>query len=125
MTIRSSARSRLHYLRHERAFWPRPAPTRQTAGMTVLEFWPEYGSGPLWANDGKPVDLTSLGMSEELAAEVQAWNARYAEDKVPIESTGDAAWLGQGKGLLEQIRDALGDQYQVVVTEPWWGEDPT
>ena len=92
--------------------------------MNVLEFWPDYGPGPLWA-DGKPVDLASLGLDRDLVVEVVAWNASYEESKVPIEGTGDAAWLLEGKRLLDAIRDALSREYRVVVTEPWWGEEPT
>jgi hypothetical protein len=98
---------------------------RQTARVTVLEFWPDYGSGPLWTDDGKPADLTSLGMGPHLVEQVTAWNAAYEESKVPIEGAGDAAWLREGSRLLHEIRAALGTKYQVVVTEPWWGEDST
>ena len=27
----------------------------QTAGVTVLEFWPDYGPGPVWTEDGAAV----------------------------------------------------------------------
>ena len=93
--------------------------------MTVLEFWPDYGPGPLWTDDGQPVDLSSLGLSRDLVERVAAWNAAYEETKVPIEGTGDDGWLSEGKRLLGAIRDAVGSEYQVVVTEPWWGEEPT
>jgi hypothetical protein len=85
---------------------------------------PDHGPGPLWA-DGKPVDLASLGLDRDLVVKVAAWNASYEETKVPIEGTGDAAWLLEGKRLLSSIRDALSRDYRVVVTEPWWGEEPT
>jgi hypothetical protein len=97
----------------------------QTSGVTVLEFWPDYGPGPVWTDDGRPVDLGHLGVDPDLVAEVAAWNDAYGEDKVPIESHGDSAWLGEGRRLLHEIRAALGAEYRVVVTEPWWGEKPT
>jgi hypothetical protein len=97
---------------------------RQTLGVIVPEFWPDYGPGPLWT-DGKPVDLTLLGMDRYLVERVAAWNAAYEETKVPIDGAGDDAWLTEGKRLLGAIRDALGSEYRVVVTEPWWREDPT
>lgn len=28
--------------------------------MTPLEFWPDYGPGPLWTKEGKPADLGAL-----------------------------------------------------------------
>lgn len=93
--------------------------------MMMLEFWPDYGSGPLWTEDGKAADLRSLGLPEELAEQLTVWNSQYAEDKVPLEGSGDSAWLGEGVSLLRRTRDALGSDFQVVVTEPWWGEDPT
>jgi hypothetical protein len=40
---------------------------------------------------------------------------------VPIEGPGDEDWLSEGKRLLGEVRTALGDQHEVVVTEPWWG----
>lgn len=93
--------------------------------MTVLEFWPDYGPGPLWTEDGKPFDLTTLDVARGLVESVAAWNAAYLEDKVPIDAPGDAAWLREGRRLLHEIRIALGNEYRVVVTEPWWGENPT
>jgi hypothetical protein len=97
----------------------------QTAGVTVLEFWPDYGPGPVWTEDGVAVDLGQLGVEPDLVAEVMAWNGAYSEEKVPVDSSGDAAWLGEGKRLLGEVRSALGAEYRVVVTEPWWGEEPT
>src|SRR5688572_27675917 len=58
----------------------------QTAGVTILEFWPDYGPGPVWTDDGKPVDLAQLGVDPDLVAEVAEWNGAYSEDKVPIDS---------------------------------------
>jgi hypothetical protein len=97
---------------------------RQTAVVTVLEFWPDYGPGPLWTEDGKAADLAALPMERDLVERVTAWNAAYSEDKVPLDGPGDVAWLSQGVRLLGEVRAALHDHYQVVVTEPWWGEEP-
>ncbi|HWM73633.1 MAG TPA: hypothetical protein VNQ53_07825 [Nocardioides sp.] len=91
--------------------------------MTILEFWPDYGAGPLWS-DGKPADLASLGLGEHLRSELTEWNARYEEDNLPLRGDGDAAWLSQGRDLLCQTRAALTPTYEVVVTEPWWVERP-
>lgn len=91
----------------------------------LLEFWPDYGPGPLWTEDGKAVSAQSLGLPDELAEQLTLWNTQYAEEKVPIEGSGDSAWLRAGASLLRRTRDALGPDFQVVVTEPWWGEDPT
>ena len=86
---------------------------------------PDYGSGPLWTEGGKPADLTSLEVDPDLVEKLVAWNAAYEEDKVPIDGPGDSAWLQEGRQLLMEVRDALGNDYRVVVTEPWWGEEPT
>jgi hypothetical protein len=89
-----------------------------------MEFWPDYGPGPVWTEEGVPVDLGGLGVPPALVAELAEWNAAYSEKKVPIGSAGDAAWLRDGSRLLNELRSALGPDYQVVVTESWWGEDP-
>ena len=91
--------------------------------MTTLEFWPDYGPGPLWL-DGMAVDLHTLGLPQELACHLEAWNDQYEERKVPLEGAGDVEWLREGMSLLRRTRSALGATYSVVVTEPWWGEEP-
>jgi hypothetical protein len=98
---------------------------RDTLEMTLLEFWPDHGPGPLWTDDGKPVDLRSLDLSVDLVEQLEDWNSQYAEKKIPLEGLGDARWLNEGRNLLCRTRDALGPGYQLVVTEPWWGENPT
>lgn len=103
---------------------PPGAGVRHTAGVTVVEFWPDYGPGPLWGEDGKSVDPTSLGVDPDLVERVAAWNAAYGEHKVPLDGPGDSTWLHEGRQLLREIRDSLGNDYRVIVTEPWWGEQP-
>ncbi|MBU8866644.1 hypothetical protein [Paenarthrobacter aromaticivorans] len=51
-----------------------------------------------------------------------SWNSQFEEDKVPLSGPGDAGWVVEGVRLLRQVRVALGTGYNVVVTEPWWGE---
>lgn len=97
----------------------------QDCRVTVLEFWPDYGPGPLWTGDGKPVELASLHLSDGLVARLAAWHARYVEDCVPVGGAGDPVWLAEGVSLLSDLRAELGSKYSVVVTEPWWHEDPT
>lgn len=92
--------------------------------MKQLEFWPEYGSGPLWAG-GTPVDVTELELPSELAGRLVAWNALYEDERLPIEGPGDIGWLGEGRRLLAETRTALAASHRVVVTEPWWGEEPS
>jgi hypothetical protein len=93
--------------------------------MPVLEFWPDHGAGPLWTARGAPADPHQLGLPEDLAERISTWNARYDEGRIPVEGPGDNAWLAEGKELLDRVRRALGVEYRVIVTEPWWGEDPT
>lgn len=91
-----------------------------------MEFWPDYEpAGPLWSDDGKPVDPITLGCSSDLAARLSAWNAAYREDRLPTEGQGDAGYVQEGVRLLAEVRRAVGDRARVVVTEPWWGEPVT
>ena len=92
--------------------------------MTQLEFWPDYGAGPLWTEDGKAADLGRLGPPDQLIERLTVWNGQYAEEKVPLEGSGDTEWLSNGVALLRWTREVLGSTVQIVVTEPWWGEDP-
>lgn len=92
--------------------------------MTRLEFWPDYGAGPLWTAEGRPADLESLGLPLELVERVRSWNSRFEEDKLPIYGPGDALWTAEGVALLHSLRSVLGHDVDVVVTEPWWGETP-
>lgn len=92
--------------------------------MIVLEFWPDFGPGPVWTEAGEPVDLGQLNVRPALVAALSAWNAAYTEEKVPIDSAGDAVWLPEGRRLLAELRSTLGPEYRVVVTESWWGEEP-
>ncbi len=92
--------------------------------MTVIEFWPDYGPGPLW-RDGRAVVPEELGIPEPLATQLRTWNAGYDESRAPIDGPGDSAWIAEGVELLRATRDALAPRTQVVVTEPWWGEEPT
>ncbi|WP_097188893.1 hypothetical protein [Ornithinimicrobium cerasi] len=90
----------------------------------MLEFWPDYGAGPLWTEDGKPADLGALELPSDLVEQLKTWNAQYAEEKLPIEGVGDHAWLDEGARLLGRTRDVLGPRVAVVVTEPWWEPPP-
>lgn len=91
---------------------------------TRLEWWPDYNTGPLWSDGGREVDLAELGASAELVDQVRNWTAGYRDDRLPIDGRGDERWLQEGVQLLADIRRALGVGYEVVVTEPWWGEEP-
>lgn len=97
----------------------------QSALVAILfEFWPEYNSGPLWSEDGESVELSAHGIPSELKDRLTAWNANYDDSMLPFEAN-DTEWLAVGKALLNDVRLALGDSYEVIVTEPWWGEEPS
>jgi succinylarginine dihydrolase len=83
-----------------------------------VEFWPEYGSGPLWIG-GSTVEPAELG-SAELAERLIRWNDDYADDKLPLEGEGDPAWLAEGKELLDAVRVQLPDTHVVLVNEDWF-----
>ena len=90
---------------------------------TLVEFWPEYDGGPLWSEDGKTVEPTSLGLAPDLSGRLAAWNARYDDSKLPFEQN-DREWLDEGARLLTEVRVALGSDYELAVNEEWWGEQP-
>ena len=91
--------------------------------MTVIEFWPDHGPGPLWLG-GRAVRPEDLDIPEPLASRLRTWNASYEEWKIPVEGSGDALWIEEGIRLLQATREALSPDVEVVVTEPWWGEEP-
>lgn len=87
--------------------------------MAEVEFWPEYGSGPLWIA-GSSVEPTEL-VGAELAERLIAWNDQYDDEKLPADgSSGDSGWLAEGKELLRLVRERLDGNHVVQVTEPWW-----
>jgi hypothetical protein len=88
--------------------------------VTFFEFWPDYGAGPLWDEGGKPADLAYLPIDRDLADRLADWNARYSEEKVPLEGPGDEAWVNEGRRLLVEVRQALTGEHEVIVSEPWW-----
>ena len=71
--------------------------------MITMEFLPDCGAGPLWTEDGKAVDLNLLGLPDELVEQLTVWNHQYAKEKVPLEGSGDTAWLGEGTRRSVQL----------------------
>lgn len=82
------------------------------AELELLEFWPDYGTGPLWLRGGKPADLAALAIPADLGS--------YEEERLPLDGDGDgdAEYLALGVRLLEEVRAALTGKFRVVVTEP-------
>jgi hypothetical protein len=96
--------------------------------VRTLEWSPEYGSGPLYVRTGPGgyrADLESLGLPDDLVRRLTEFNAKFADERLPIDGPGDSAWMDLGIRLLHEVRTHLADRYRVVVTEPWWGEDPS
>lgn len=92
--------------------------------LELLEFWPDYGHGPLWWRRGTPADLDALGLPGDLTQRLKMFNDAYEEQRLPVNGAGDAASLTAGGHLLFEVREALAGRFRVVVTEPWWGEPP-
>ena len=86
--------------------------------MTLFEFWPDHGPGPLWDASGNPVALEELDLPQALAERLRSWNGMYREGRIPVDGPGDPAWLREGVELLRQTREAVGPDVQTVVTEP-------
>jgi hypothetical protein len=89
-----------------------------------LEFWPEYRGGPLWTDRGESVELSDLPISDDLRQRLAAWSSRYSDERLPVEDRGDPDWVAVGRDLLAEVRRALQPGYEVIVTEPRWGEEP-
>lgn len=47
-----------------------------------------------------------------------------SEGKLPLTGEGDPGWLEEGMRLLAEVRRCLAGRFNVVVSEPWWGEEP-
>ena len=62
-------------------------------------------------------------LPSDLVERLRRCNDRYDDAKLPFENN-DIEWLHEGQVLLTEVRAALGRDYEVVVTEPWWGEEP-
>ena len=88
--------------------------------MQVIEFWPDYGSGPLWGEDGRAIDPRSVGLSARLASELAAFNRSYSEDFIEEPASAAAReYRARGRGLLSELRRELAGVCQVVVVEGW------
>jgi hypothetical protein len=81
---------------------------REYRGVTdLLEWWPEYNSGPLWC-EGQNVPLDQLGLPDDLVRNMKDWNGSYADEKLPIEGPGDPVWLAQGHTVAGRGSFCLG-----------------
>lgn len=96
---------------------------RTVERVEEVEFWPDYGQGPLWHKNGEPAEAEALGVEAELAERLASWNSRYDEANLPVDGPGSPAYIEEGSRLLREVRASVGVRYRVVVTEPWWGED--
>ena len=91
--------------------------------MDTLEFWPDYGSGPLWRH-GAAISPRDVDVDPSLAERLIRWYAEYAEDKVPLEGPGDVKWMTEGRNLLAELRRQTAGGITIVTTEPWWADQP-
>ncbi len=71
---------------------------------------------------GRQSTFNRLPLPEDLRNRLSSWNAAYEESKLPIDRTGDQQYLTEGHQLLNEVRQCLDGQYQVVTHEDWWGE---
>ena len=89
-----------------------------------LEFWPAYRGGPLLNDHGPSVDLAGLPVSRDLRERGAEWVSDYGDEKLTVEGLVDPEWFAVGTALLAELRVALQPDFDVVVTEPWGGEEP-
>lgn len=61
-----------------------------------------------WTRDGTPASSECVALPSDLASRLSAWNATYEHAKLPIDGTGDTAWLAEGRLLRESVRSAFG-----------------
>ena len=85
-----------------------------------LEWWPD-DDGAVLRDGAKVVALGELDLPPDLIGRIEPWKARYEDDRLPIDGPGDPDWLREGGDLLRQVRFAVGERFEVFVTEPWWG----
>jgi hypothetical protein len=60
--------------------------------------------------------------SPALVERLRSWNSRYDDSKLPLKGD-DTQWLAEGESLLGEVRRALDGVFEIIVTEPWWGEE--
>lgn len=96
--------------------------------VPTYEWWPDYGGGPFFLRTGRggeKVELATLNLTGTLEDAIRAWNQDFEEAKLPIDGPGDHSWIARGIDLLDQTRQELSGRVKVVVTEPWWNEEPS
>lgn len=91
--------------------------------MLRLEFWPDYGAGPLGGDDGKPADLGALGLPNDLVSRLADWNRRYEEDPLPADGAGDSRVPGSGSPTASGVprgaaRHGSCTGFRAMVDEP-------
>lgn len=69
--------------------------------------------------------LEDLPLSAETTDALRRWLDDFSEETLPVDGAGDPSWIARGIVLLQQSRSELGPAYEVLVTEPWWGEPPS
>ena len=80
--------------------------------LPVLLFRPEMGAeSPLWEPTGSMVGLATLGLSDALAAECEAWARDAADDDTP-------ELVRKGFELFNRLRVLLDPRYNVTWDGP-------
>jgi hypothetical protein len=58
----------------------------------------------LWDKAGSAAELDDLDLPGDLAERLRAFNAAYAEDRLPMKGGGDSGYIEEGKRLLSETR---------------------
>jgi len=96
--------------------WRAHPDSGESTGPTALLVMAEHGvDDPVWDRPegrGGPVDLTALGVSDQLVRRLRAWNETYERNALEDrwESSGqEARWVGLGLSLAQRLQQELRD----------------
>jgi hypothetical protein len=99
---------------------------KATSADAKLEWWPDYGNELFWLRNGrggKRILIENLQLSATLQDALRRWVALYDDERL---SAGDQSeWIIEGIRLLAESRAELSGRFSIVVTEPYWGEQPS
>lgn len=126
LTTDSEAEEYLRALLPElRARWEATV-ARASLAIAQLEWWPDYGNELFWLRNGRGgerIPIENLRLTPTLQEALRRWIARYDDEN--LSAGAESEWIVEGIRLLAASRAELAGRYAIVVTEPYWGEQPS